>query len=79
MKTDLDETPFPHEIPQVLRNAAQLMREQASDLQSAWGDPQAGLIWSDFAKILERAATSCDTALARRDLSPPKPTHSSNL
>lgn len=65
-ETDLNAPANPNDIPQVLRNAAQKMREQTGELQSAWGDVDAGLIWSDFACILECAAASCDRALIKR-------------
>jgi len=65
-ETDLNAPANPNDVPQVLRNAAQKMREQTGELQSAWGDAAAGLIWTDFAKILERAAASCDRALIKR-------------
>lgn len=54
--TDLNEPASPEGIPQVLRNAADMMREQAGDLQSAWQDKNAGGDWNMIARELERAA-----------------------
>lgn len=62
--TDLDQA-APEDIAKVLRNAAQKFSESQSDLQAAWGDPQAGRIWVKFAKILERAAASCEREAGR--------------
>lgn len=66
MQTDLNAPATPEEVPIALRNAARLMNEQCAELQSAWGDAQAGRIWQDFARILERAADSCERAITRR-------------
>ena len=59
--TDLDQA-TPEDIARVLRNAAQRFYEARGELQSAWQDKQAGRVWSKLAKILERAAASCDAA-----------------
>jgi len=56
----------PEKVPEVLRVTAQEYYETVGELQAAWGDKNAGKIWEDFAKILERAANSCDKALEKR-------------
>lgn len=53
----------PEKLPEVLRHAAELYYESEAELQASWGDPQAGRVWREFAKILERAADSCDKAI----------------
>jgi hypothetical protein len=53
----------PEDVPAALRAAAIKFREATSDLQAAWGDKSAGVIWSRFATILEAAATKCDAAI----------------
>jgi len=42
-----------------------MFRESNSELQSAWQDRNAGNVWTALAKILERAADSCDKAIAK--------------
>ena len=65
MKTlDLDQD-VPENVPLVLREAAQSYDESASELASAWGDRNAGKVWEKFARILERAADSCDIAISK--------------
>ena len=61
---DLDQA-TPEAIPQVLRTAAQRFAEAQCELSAAWGDPQAGRIWARFAKIMERAAASCEREIAK--------------
>jgi len=62
---DLD-VDAPEKVPNVLRAAAEQFYEAEGELSAAWGDPQAGKIWTDFARILERAADSMDKARQRR-------------
>jgi phage terminase small subunit len=57
MDLDVD---APDEVAGVLREAAQAYYEAESELSSAWGDPQAGKVWTKIAKILERAADQID-------------------
>lgn len=61
---DLDQA-TPEDIPRVLRAAAQRFNEAQCELSSAWGDPQAGRIWARFAKVMERAAASCEREIAK--------------
>lgn len=61
---DLD-VATPEEVAQVLRAAADKYGQSESDLQSAWQDEAAGRVWREFAKIFERAAASCDKAVAK--------------
>lgn len=64
--TDLNlDVASPEELPNVLRLAAQKFCEAHSELEGAWQDPNAGKVWSAFARILERAAASCDRAIAK--------------
>lgn len=65
ISTDLD-VDAPEKVAPRLRNLADLYYAAASELAAAWGDESAGLIWNDLAKILDRAATSCDKAYAKR-------------
>lgn len=64
----LEDIADPSDVPQVLRLAADRWNESVGELQAAWGDKQAGKIWGDFARILERAADQCEKALNRRGL-----------
>jgi hypothetical protein len=64
MSTDLD-VDVPEKVPAVLRAVAQRYYESAADLQAAWQDKHAGRVWREFAQILERAAASCDRAVAK--------------
>ena len=67
MARDLDlNVGTPGEVPVILRRTAEAYRETTGELQSAWGDPNAAQVWTDFATILERAADSCDRAISRR-------------
>lgn len=62
--TDLADPDAPEHIPQVLRQAANQMREQAAELQSAWQDRHAGNPWLKVAKELDLAATRIEKALS---------------
>ena len=61
MNLDVD---APEKVADVLRAAAQKYRESTSELQSAWQD-NGIVIWDRIAKILERAADSCDKAVTK--------------
>lgn len=63
---DFDYADSPEHVAVILRNAAQRMREDAAELAASWFDPNAGKVWEDFARILERAAASCERARQRR-------------
>lgn len=61
---DLDlDIDIPEKLPAALRRAAERYRESASELHSAWQDRNAGRVWSEFARILDRAADSADRAI----------------
>lgn len=63
MTTNLDlDVAVPDQLANVLRRAAENFNQSYSELQSAWQDQQAGRVWAEFAKILERAAGQCDRA-----------------
>jgi hypothetical protein len=62
---DLD-VDSPEKVPGVLRAIANKYYESVIELQSAWQDKNAGKIWEDYARILERAANSCEKALNKR-------------
>jgi len=62
---DLD-VATPEAVPAVLREAAQQYHATVIDLSAAWGDKQAGKVWDDIAKVLERAADSIDRKIARK-------------
>ncbi|MCJ7409532.1 hypothetical protein LPQ06_28480 [Klebsiella pneumoniae] len=55
----------PEELPQVLRRAADIFRESHEQLKINWQDPNAGSVWAEFARILDRAATSAEKAIER--------------
>jgi hypothetical protein len=59
---DLD-VDVPEKVPVALRRAVEHFEEAFSELQSAWQDRNAGRVWHEFAKILDRAADSCDRAI----------------
>ena len=52
---DLITTNNPHDVPAFLHAIATRYREDQAQLQDAWQDPKAGLIWGELAKVLERA------------------------
>lgn len=67
MKSNLDlDVIAPHQVAIALRRAADNYRSGATELQTAWQDPNAGKCWEDFAGILERAADACEKARAKR-------------
>lgn len=55
----------PNQLSDVLREAADAMRESRANLQAAWCDPNAGYVWEELAKILDRAAASTDRAVKK--------------
>lgn len=61
---DLD-VATPEEVPGVLRRAAEVFSQSENDLQAAWTDENAGRVWREFAKIMERAAKSCEIAIKK--------------
>lgn len=63
--TDLNDPATPEDIPQIMRNAAQKMREQTGELQSAWQDAGAGRVWTSIAKELEKSADRIARIAAR--------------
>lgn len=63
--TDLDSPASPEGIPQVLRYAAEKMREQNAELEAAWQDKGAGNVWSHIATELERTAVRVEKIIAR--------------
>lgn len=58
----------PDGVPIVLETVANFYRETQGELASIWQDPSAGLVWADFARILDRAAISCRKAMVKRGL-----------
>jgi hypothetical protein len=64
MTLDLD-VDTPEKVAQVLRAAAERFYESEGELQSAWQDRNAGRVWREFAKILERAADQCERAVSK--------------
>lgn len=62
------DTDAPDKVAPILREAASRFDESCADLAANWGDPAAGRVWGDIARILERAADSVDKALVRRGL-----------
>jgi hypothetical protein len=61
MTTNLDlNVSSPEHVAQVLRAAADAYRQSCLDLQEAWQDDNAGLVWSKLAEVLEAAANKAD-------------------
>lgn len=50
----------------VLRKVVDEYNGSACDLPTYHGDTQAGKVWGDYAKILDRAILSMERALSRR-------------
>lgn len=65
-KTDLDVAKA-QDIPKVLRNAAQEYYSTA-ELELAWQDTTASVIWSKMAKELERSAAKIDILLKKYNI-----------
>lgn len=63
--TDLNSAQTPEAVARILRTAAQKYRESESELQVTWTDVNAGRVWREHAKILERAATACERAVTK--------------
>jgi hypothetical protein len=59
---DLD---APEELAIMLRAAAERYAESRTEWQAAWQDRNAGRVWSEFARILERAAAAADKAVKK--------------
>ena len=66
--TDLADAAAPEEVEVTLSRIADMFNESATELSSAWQDNQAGKVWGDYAKIMERAAEQCAKARAKRGL-----------
>ena len=62
---DLNSIADPQQVAALLRAAADAYRESAIQLEAAWQARSAGRPWSRIANILDRAAISCDRAMAR--------------
>jgi hypothetical protein len=66
--TDLANCAAPEEVEVMLSRIANMFNESAAELSSAWQDNEAGKVWGDFARIMERAAEQCAKARAKRGL-----------
>lgn len=55
-QTDLATADTPVSVARILRHAAQLYYESASELDSAWQDSNAGKPWTRIARELEGLA-----------------------
>jgi hypothetical protein len=60
-----DDYDTPESAAAAVYDAAQQMAEDASELQSAWQDRNAGKIWEKFSRILERAAAAMQKEIDR--------------
>ena len=58
----------PETVQLTLRRAADQYRESSGELAAAWQDKIAGSVWNDIARILDRAADSCERACIRHGL-----------
>ena len=56
----------PDDVPAVLESVANHYRESAAELAATWQDNAAGEVWSDFARILDRAAVACRKSIRNR-------------
>jgi hypothetical protein len=56
MTTDLHDAEAPEHVATILRNAALRYFEAESDLAAAWGDPNAGKVWTRIGRLLEKTA-----------------------
>lgn len=65
MKTMNINVNAPNQLADVLREAADAMRESRASLQIEWCDEDAGRVWEELAKILDRAAASTDRAVKK--------------
>lgn len=50
----------PGEVAMILRNAAAVYQESASELTASWQDEGAGRVWEHLAKVLESAAEKAE-------------------
>lgn len=60
--TDLLTTNNPADVAKVLQQLATIYRADQARLQDDWQDPQAGKVWGELAKILERASDQAKVA-----------------
>jgi hypothetical protein len=56
MALTLENTMSPEAVPGILQRLATQYRQDQANLQDTWQDPQAGRVWGELAKILERAS-----------------------
>lgn len=68
MTDTLDTVAAPWQVPQVLRRAAEKMREDGAELDGSWQDARAGGGWRVIARELDRAADRIERKLAARGL-----------
>lgn len=61
--TDLNDPAAPEGVADVLRFAAEKMREQASELQSAHQDRHVGKVWDRIARLLDATATRVEKTI----------------
>ncbi len=55
----------PEKVPEILREAAQRYRESTIELQGAWQDSKAGIIWDKIATSLEAEASKIEKLISR--------------
>lgn len=55
----------PDQLSDVLRRAADAYLESAADLQADWQDGNAGRVWIELARVLNRAADAADKAVSK--------------
>jgi hypothetical protein len=61
--TDLCDAAAPEDVVRILRRAADELLASTPDLQAAWQDRTAGVIWTTIAKELERCAARIEKKL----------------
>lgn len=66
--TDFADCAAPEDVEQMLRRVVDMFNESATELSAAWQDHNAGKCWADYARILERAAASCERARVKRGI-----------
>lgn len=55
----------PEKVAHVLRRAAETYTDLAFEVAIVLGDEPAGKVWVTLARILDRAAASCERAIQR--------------
>ena len=63
--TDLQDAASPEDVADILRRAADHFRDSRIELQAAWQDDNAGIVWEKLATRLESCAAACEKTVER--------------